>query len=104
MANTNIIAIDGPAGAGKGTLTKKLCEHYGFAGLDTGSLYRAITLCMIEMEQNMDDINLEFAIALTQKLSDTHKILNMPKIQKFALNLPINMLHLLQKFPKFVLL
>ena len=58
MTNTNIIAIDGPAGAGKGTLTKKLCEHYGFAGLDTGSLYRAITLCMIEMEHDMNNINI----------------------------------------------
>ena len=79
MVNKNIIAIDGPAGAGKGTLTKKLCNYYGFAGLDTGSLYRAITLCMIEMEHDMDNINLEFAIELTRKLSDTHKVLEYAK-------------------------
>ncbi len=76
MANKNIIAIDGPAGAGKGTLTKRLCDYYGFAGLDTGSLYRAITLCMIEKKHDMDNINLEFAINLTRELSDTHKILD----------------------------
>lgn len=39
-----IIAIDGPAASGKGTLARKLAEHYGFAHLDTGGLYRAIGL------------------------------------------------------------
>ena len=37
-----IIAIDGPAGVGKGTLAKRLARHFGYAHLDTGSLYRAV--------------------------------------------------------------
>ena len=37
-----VIAIDGPAAAGKGTLARRLAEHYGFAYLDTGLLYRAV--------------------------------------------------------------
>jgi CMP/dCMP kinase len=37
-----IIAIDGPAGAGKGTLAKRLAKALGFAYLDTGLLYRAV--------------------------------------------------------------
>ncbi len=37
-----IIAVDGPAAAGKGTLAKRLAAHFGFAYLDTGSLYRAV--------------------------------------------------------------
>lgn len=77
--NKNIIAIDGPACAGKGTLTKKLCEHYGFKGLDTGSLYRAITLCLIQMQHDMDSIEEKIAIEVTQKLSDTHEILVFAK-------------------------
>ena len=36
------IAIDGPAAAGKGTISKALAEHFGFAHLDTGLLYRAV--------------------------------------------------------------
>lgn len=36
------IAIDGPAAAGKGTLSKAVAAHYGFAHLDTGLLYRAV--------------------------------------------------------------
>ncbi|MBO23471.1 MAG: cytidylate kinase [Rhodospirillaceae bacterium] len=37
-----IIAIDGPAAAGKGTLARRLAEHFDFAFLDTGRLYRAV--------------------------------------------------------------
>jgi len=36
-----VIAVDGPAAAGKGTLARGLAAHYGFAYLDTGALYRA---------------------------------------------------------------
>ncbi|MBD5397968.1 (d)CMP kinase [bacterium] len=77
--NKNIIAIDGPAGAGKGTLTKKLCEHYKFAGLDTGSLYRAITLCLIKMGTDMDKLDEQFATDVAERLSDTHEILTYAK-------------------------
>ena len=79
MTNTNIIAIDGPAGAGKGTLTKRLCEHYGFSGLDTGSLYRAITLCLIQKRHDMANLDTDFAIQTTRELSDSHKILEYAK-------------------------
>ena len=37
-----IIAIDGPAAAGKGTLARRLAAHFDFAFLDTGRLYRAV--------------------------------------------------------------
>ena len=37
-----IIAIDGPAASGKGTLGKCIAAHYGLAHLDTGKLYRAV--------------------------------------------------------------
>ena len=39
-----IIAIDGPAASGKGTLARKLADHFSLAYLDTGSLYRAVAL------------------------------------------------------------
>jgi cytidylate kinase len=42
-----IIAIDGPAAAGKGTLARKLAHHFDFAYLDTGSLYRAVGLSVL---------------------------------------------------------
>lgn len=38
-----VIAIDGPAGAGKSTVTRKLAQRLGFSFLDTGAMYRAVT-------------------------------------------------------------
>lgn len=43
-----IIAIDGPAASGKGTLGKRLAKHYGYRHLDTGVLYRAVGFALIE--------------------------------------------------------
>ena len=42
-----VIAIDGPAASGKGTLARRLSEHYGIPYLDTGSLYRAVGMRVI---------------------------------------------------------
>ncbi|SMX42570.1 (d)CMP kinase [Maliponia aquimaris] len=42
------IAIDGPAASGKGTIARQLAAHFGFAHLDTGLLYRAVGLKMLD--------------------------------------------------------
>ncbi|AWK87706.1 (d)CMP kinase [Azospirillum thermophilum] len=42
-----VIAIDGPAASGKGTLAKRVAAAYGFAHLDTGSLYRAVGVAVL---------------------------------------------------------
>ena len=44
-----IIAIDGPAASGKGTLGKRLAAHYGLRHLDTGLLYRAVAKSLLDM-------------------------------------------------------
>ena len=49
------IAIDGPAGAGKSTIAKKLAEELGFIYVDTGALYRAIGLSFINKGVDMSD-------------------------------------------------
>ena len=43
-----IIAIDGPAATGKSTTAKALAERLGFTYLDTGAMYRAITLLILQ--------------------------------------------------------
>lgn len=50
-----IIAIDGPAASGKGTVARRLAAALGFAYLDTGSLYRAVGLAVVEQGQAPDD-------------------------------------------------
>ncbi|MCR4283107.1 MAG: (d)CMP kinase [Bauldia sp.] len=50
-----IIAIDGPAAAGKGTLAARLAAHYGLRYLDTGLLYRLVGKTMAERNLDPDD-------------------------------------------------
>jgi cytidylate kinase len=50
-----IIAIDGPAASGKGTLGKRIAEHFGFAHLDTGLLYRAVARDVLAQGKALDD-------------------------------------------------
>ena len=50
-----IIAIDGPAASGKGTLAKQLAEHYGLKYLDTGSLYRAVAQKVLAVNEDPAD-------------------------------------------------
>lgn len=57
-----IIAIDGPAGAGKSTIAKKVALALGFLYLDTGAMYRALTLKVLE--QNISPSSVAEVIAL----------------------------------------
>jgi cytidylate kinase len=51
-----IIAIDGPAASGKGTLAKRVAAHFGLAHLDTGLLYRAVARDVRKRGQVPDDV------------------------------------------------
>ena len=50
-----IIAIDGPAASGKGTLAKRLAAHYGYRHLDTGAIYRAVAYALISCGADLGD-------------------------------------------------
>jgi cytidylate kinase len=50
-----VIAIDGPAGAGKSTLAAHLARRFGFLNLETGAMYRALALKAIEQDLPFDD-------------------------------------------------
>lgn len=69
-----IIAIDGPAASGKGSLAKRLAQHFGYDFLDTGALYRRVALKVIQ--KNVDPSDIEGVIAcaaeLEQELSKTY--------------------------------
>lgn len=50
-----IIAIDGPAASGKGTISRRLAAHYGLRHLDTGLIYRAVAKAVLDAGQRPDD-------------------------------------------------
>jgi cytidylate kinase len=57
-----IIAIDGPAASGKGTIAKRLAAHYGFRHLDSGLLYRGVGLAVLQTGK-LDDLAAAVAAA-----------------------------------------
>ena len=73
-----IIAIDGSAASGKGTLAKKLAGHLGYDYLDTGALYRAVALSLLNKGMNENNISenqaVECAASLNLALARSSKI------------------------------
>lgn len=55
LEKTIVIAIDGPAASGKGTLARRLAARYGLAHLDTGLSYRAVAKALLDEDLPLDD-------------------------------------------------
>jgi CMP/dCMP kinase len=60
-----IIAIDGPAASGKGTLAGRIAEYFGFPCLDTGLLYRAVAREVLARSASLEDEDVAVAVART---------------------------------------
>ena len=75
-----VIAIDGTAASGKGTMARRLAAHLGYAYLDTGLLYRRVALTLIEQ-----DIPLEDAVAAAREMI---KIVEKRNVAKTAVGHP----------------
>jgi cytidylate kinase len=72
-----VIAVDGTAASGKGTLAKKLAEHFRFAHLDSGSLYRLVALAVADT--GGDPSREEDAVAAARSIDATKR--NDPRIR-----------------------
>ena len=95
-----IIAIDGPAASGKGTLGKRLAHHYGYRHLDTGVIYRAVAYAMLEAGADLTNEVLAVAAALeldpekfgnpalkTQRVGDAASVVSaIPKVREVLVN------------------
>ena len=64
-----LIAIDGPAASGKGTLARRLARHFNVPHLDTGLLYRATAAGVLDRGQRLE--NIEHAVAVARGLALT---------------------------------
>ena len=62
------VAIDGPAGVGKSSTSKALARHFGFAYLDTGAMYRAVTYEALERKLTDDDAIADMAAKLDMEV------------------------------------
>jgi CMP/dCMP kinase len=73
-----VVAIDGPAGAGKSTLAKRVAERLGFTYIDTGAMYRAAALWALRQNVSWEDMHRmeQLAIAAEIELSPGHIHLN----------------------------
>ncbi|MBV8793487.1 MAG: (d)CMP kinase [Hyphomicrobiales bacterium] len=65
-----IIAIDGPAASGKGTIARRIAAHYRLPHLDTGLLYRAIAAALIAEDRDLYDETAAVAVARGLGLTD----------------------------------
>ena len=73
-----IVAVDGPAAAGKGTIARRLAEELGYAHLDTGALYRALALRVLDADIDPDDA----AAAAAAAAGITQSDLDDPRIRE----------------------
>jgi cytidylate kinase len=64
-----VIAIDGPAGAGKSTLASRLARKLGYLNIETGAMYRALALKAIENDVDVDDEKALIDLALNSKIT-----------------------------------
>ena len=95
-----IIAIDGPAASGKGTLGKRLAKHYGYRHLDTGVIYRAVAKAMLDAGADLTNEMLAVSAALeldpekfgnpalkTQEVGDAASVVSaIPGVREVLLN------------------
>src|SRR5947207_15892318 len=77
-----IVAIDGPAGAGKSSIASRLAERLGFAFLDTGAMYRAVALAALRrgLEQGAEAAIATLAETLTIEFDGKRTLLDGEEI------------------------
>src|ERR1700735_349133 len=68
-ARRPIIAIDGPAGAGKSTVARHLARYFGLLNLETGAMYRAFALKALRIGIDLEDASALVELSVTTAIS-----------------------------------
>jgi cytidylate kinase len=68
-----IVAIDGPAASGKGTIARRIAARFNFSHLDTGMLYRAVAAVAIEQKRDLKDETVIATVARALCEEDLHR-------------------------------
>ena len=77
-----VIAIDGPAGAGKSTVARAVADALGFTYLDTGAMYRAVALARLRGEDHVDVAFLDGHVTLNGE--DVSRYIRTPEVAEEA--------------------
>ncbi|MGB7604404.1 MAG: (d)CMP kinase [Lutisporaceae bacterium] len=87
-----VVAIDGPAGAGKSTIAKLLADKISYTYIDSGSMYRALTLAALDSNTNLEDKNsiIEISKNVIIDFKDRSIYLNNVKVDKLIREERIN--------------
>ena len=88
-----IIAIDGPAASGKGTLAKRVADHFGFHHLDTGLLYRAVA-------RDVRALRARSTVLKMRRMRRASSIRRRSMIRRCAIRVSATRRPLLRKFPR----
>jgi cytidylate kinase len=75
LARLRVIAIDGPAGAGKSTVAKALARRLGLTYLDTGAMYRAVTVAALRRAVDVTDTGAVAALATSVSMEIGERVL-----------------------------
>jgi cytidylate kinase len=89
-----VIAIDGPAGAGKSTVARALARELGFTYLDSGAMYRAAALALLEQggaaSERAEELELELGDRVTANGRDVTDAIRAPEVSEAASKIATN--------------
>ncbi|MDX1922398.1 MAG: (d)CMP kinase [Alphaproteobacteria bacterium] len=91
MSNDFIIAIDGPSASGKGTIARKLADHFRLPYLDTGLLYRWVALSLKSQNKAADDIDAARNAAIHLRQNIITISFDDPELRGHAISQPSSM-------------
>src|SRR5882672_9313498 len=79
-----VVAIDGPAGAGKSTVAREVARALGFTYLDTGAMYRAAALAALRGRDDVADLDIEVGDRVLLDGEDVTEAIRTPEVSEAA--------------------